>query len=58
MEVKTNERCYLCKGDYSVCQKDAEAYYESIEAPDKAFYWIEMQVTVCFWITQRFIAIL
>ena len=29
------------KGDYSVCQKDAEAYYESIEAPDKAFYWIE-----------------
>ena len=29
------------KGDYAVCQKDAEAYYESIEAPDKAFYWIE-----------------
>ena len=29
------------KGDYSVCQKDAETYYESIEAPDKAFYWIE-----------------
>ena len=29
------------KGDYAVCQKDAQAYYESIEAPDKAFYWIE-----------------
>lgn len=29
------------KGDYAVCQNDAEAYYESIEAPDKAFYWIE-----------------
>lgn len=29
------------KGDYAVCQKDAEAYYESIKAPDKAFYWIE-----------------
>ncbi|MGN1137414.1 MAG: alpha/beta fold hydrolase [Oscillospiraceae bacterium] len=29
------------KGDYAVCQKDAQTYYESIEAPDKAFYWIE-----------------
>lgn len=29
------------KGDYAVCQKDIETYYESIEAPDKAFYWIE-----------------
>lgn len=29
------------KGDYAVCQKDAQAYYENIEAPDKAFYWIE-----------------
>lgn len=29
------------KGDYAVCQKDARAYYEKIEAPDKAFYWIE-----------------
>lgn len=29
------------KSDYAVCQKDAQAYYESIEAPDKAFYWIE-----------------
>ena len=29
------------KGDYAVCQKDAQAYYESIEAPDKAFYRIE-----------------
>lgn len=29
------------KGDYAVCQKDAEAYIENIEAPDKTFYWIE-----------------
>lgn len=29
------------KGDYAVCQKDAQAYYENIEAPDKDFYWIE-----------------
>lgn len=29
------------KGDYAVCQKDAQAYYENIEAPDKTFYWIE-----------------
>ena len=29
------------KGDYAVCQKDAREYYENIEAPDKAFYWIE-----------------
>lgn len=29
------------KGDYAVCQEDVEAYYESIKAPDKAFYWIE-----------------
>lgn len=29
------------KGDYAVCQQDAEAYYESIKAPDKAFYWID-----------------
>lgn len=29
------------KGDYSVCQKDAQTYYEKITAPDKAFYWIE-----------------
>lgn len=29
------------KGDYAVCQKDAESYYERIEAPDKAFYWLE-----------------
>lgn len=29
------------KGDYSVCQKDAQNYYEKITAPDKAFYWIE-----------------
>lgn len=29
------------KSDYAVCQKDAQAYNESIEAPDKAFYWIE-----------------
>ena len=29
------------KGDYAVCQRDVEAYYESIKAPDKAFYWLE-----------------
>lgn len=29
------------KDDYSVCQKDAQNYYEKITAPDKAFYWIE-----------------
>lgn len=29
------------KDDYAVCQKDAKAYYERIEAPDKAFYWLE-----------------
>lgn len=29
------------KGDYAVCQKDVQAYYDNIEAPDKAFYWIE-----------------
>lgn len=29
------------KGDYSVCQKDAQSYYEKITAQDKAFYWIE-----------------
>lgn len=29
------------KGDYAVCQKDVQTYYESITAPDKAFYWIE-----------------
>ncbi|MGN0592950.1 MAG: alpha/beta fold hydrolase [Ruminococcus sp.] len=29
------------KGDYAVSQEDAQAYYEKIEAPDKAFYWIE-----------------
>ena len=29
------------KGDYSVCQKDAQSYYKKITAPDKAFYWIE-----------------
>lgn len=29
------------EGDYAVCQKDTEAYYESIKAPDKDFYWIE-----------------
>lgn len=29
------------KGDYAVCQDDALAYYKKIEAPDKAFYWIE-----------------
>lgn len=29
------------KGDYSVCQKDTQTYYEKITAPDKAFYWIE-----------------
>lgn len=29
------------KGDYAVCQQDAKAYYESIKAPDKEFYWIE-----------------
>lgn len=28
-------------GDYAVCQKDVQAYYENIEAPDKAFYWVE-----------------
>lgn len=28
-------------GDYAVCQRDAEAYYETIEAPDKAFYKLE-----------------
>ena len=29
------------KSDYAVCQKDVEAYYENIEAPDKDFYWLE-----------------
>ena len=29
------------KGDYAVCQKDTQTYYESIEAPNKAFYWID-----------------
>lgn len=29
------------KDDYAVCQKDAKAYYERIDAPDKAFYWLE-----------------
>lgn len=29
------------KGDYAVCQQDAEEYYNSVTAPDKAFYWIE-----------------
>lgn len=29
------------KGDYSVCQKDAQTYYEKITASDKVFYWIE-----------------
>lgn len=29
------------KGDYSVCQKDVQTYYEKIIAPDKAFYWLE-----------------
>lgn len=28
-------------GDYAVCQKDAQVYYENIEAPDKVFYWVE-----------------
>lgn len=29
------------KDDYTVCHKDAKAYYERNEAPDKAFYWLE-----------------
>ncbi len=29
------------EGDYAVCQKDAEEYYESIEAPRKNFYKLE-----------------
>ncbi len=29
------------EGDYAVCQNDVQNYYESIEAPDKAFYLLE-----------------
>lgn len=29
------------EGDYAVCQRDAETYYETVEAPDKAFYQLE-----------------
>lgn len=29
------------EGDYAVCQRDIKAYYETIEAPDKAFYQLK-----------------
>lgn len=29
------------EGDYVVCQKNAEAYYETVQAPDKGFYWLK-----------------
>lgn len=29
------------EGDYSICQTDARLYYESIDAPDKAFYMLK-----------------
>ncbi|WP_297644821.1 alpha/beta fold hydrolase [uncultured Treponema sp.] len=39
--VAISKKYLAGKGDYSVCQKDAQIYYEKITAPDKAFYWIE-----------------
>lgn len=29
------------EGDFVVCQYNAKAYYETITAPDKAFYWLK-----------------